>query len=34
MKEVPEMDKESALQSAVKSENDSVEPEGLVPTLL
>ena len=32
--EAPDMDPESALQAAVKAVNDSVGPDGLVPTLL
>lgn len=32
--EAPDLDKESALQAAVKSVNASVGPNGLVPTLL
>lgn len=33
-KEAPDLNKETALQMAVKAINDSVGPEGLVPTLL
>lgn len=33
-KEAPNLEKESALQTAVKSVNDSVGPNGLIPTLL
>ena len=32
--EAPSMDKESALQAAVKALNDSAGPDGLIPTLL